>query len=160
MLEWAVIQCDSTLVVVAIIMWQLKTMVTIMCHNNELSLRVNWIGRLLPDSEFLMLFAGNSQILLKIFVILIFWTGSPESVSKQPTQIIFELNLSLRHIIVTLVMMKTVAVDASTQNPYPWTMFIEHSWTFSQCQWATHCSQFELLMFFFVKRPMWWSHTW
>ena len=56
-------------------------------------------------------------------------------------------------------MMKTVAVDASTQNPYPWTMFTEHySWTFSQCQWATHCSQFELLMFF-VKRPMWWSHT-
>ena len=46
-------------------------------------------------------------------------SGSPESVSKQPTQIIFELNLSLRHIIVTLVMMKTVAVDASTQNPYP-----------------------------------------
>ena len=39
--------------------------------------------------------------------------------SKQPTQLIVELNLSLRYIIVTLVMMKTVAVDASTQNPYP-----------------------------------------
>ena len=46
------------------------------------------------------------KILLKMSVISILFnfhvSGSPESVSKQPTQLILELYSSLRHIIVTL----------------------------------------------------------
>ena len=38
---------------------------TIMCRNDELS----WFGCLLTDWEIFILFAENSQILLKIFVI-------------------------------------------------------------------------------------------
>ena len=65
------------------------------------------VGCLLTDSELFILFAENSQILLKISVILILLTfmylsGSTAFVSKQPTQLIDELNSSLRHIIVTL----------------------------------------------------------
>ena len=43
----------------------MKTIVTIMCRNDELSLRMSWVGCLLKDSELFILFAENSQILLK-----------------------------------------------------------------------------------------------
>ena len=73
---------------------------TIMCRNDELSLTIQ---------SFLSydLFAENSQIHLKISVIPILFkfhlSGSTYFVSKQPTQLIVQLNSSLRHIIVTFV---------------------------------------------------------
>ena len=48
--------------------------VTIMCHDDQLSLTKNWVGCLLTDSKIFILFAENSQILLKISVIHILWT--------------------------------------------------------------------------------------
>ena len=71
---------------------------------------------------------GITEILRRIWLFSANKIESSESFSKQPTQLIVEINSSLRHIIVTKVMMKTVAVDASTQNPYPWTMNNVH-WT-------------------------------
>ena len=51
-----------------------KTIVTIMCSNDELSWTVSWVGCLLIDSALFILFAENSQILLKISVIPILLT--------------------------------------------------------------------------------------
>ena len=48
--------------------------VTIMCHNDELSSIMSWVGCILKDSELFILFADNSQILLKISVIPILLT--------------------------------------------------------------------------------------
>ena len=48
--------------------------VTILCRNDELSSTMSWVGCLLPDSELFILFAENSQILLKISVIPILLT--------------------------------------------------------------------------------------
>ena len=45
-----------------------KTHVTIMCRNDELSSTMSWVGYL-TDSALFILFAENSQILLKISVI-------------------------------------------------------------------------------------------
>ena len=45
---------------------------------------------------------GITEILRKIWLFSANKTKSSESFSKQPTQLIVELNLSLRHIIVTL----------------------------------------------------------
>ena len=42
---------------------------TIMCHNDELSSTMSWVGCLLKVSELFILFAENSQTLLKISVI-------------------------------------------------------------------------------------------
>jgi hypothetical protein len=75
-----------------------------MCRNDELSSTMSWIGCLLTDLELFILFAENSQILLKISVIPILLTlksGSTEIVSEQPTQLIVQLNSSLLHMIVT-----------------------------------------------------------
>ena len=46
-----------------------KTIVTIMCSNDELSWTMSWVGCLLIDSTLFILFAENNQILLKISVI-------------------------------------------------------------------------------------------
>ena len=43
--------------------------VTIMCRNDELRSTMSWVGYLLKDSVLFVLFAENSQILLKISVI-------------------------------------------------------------------------------------------
>ena len=48
--------------------------VSIICCNDELSLTMSWVGCLLKDSEIFILFAENSQILVKISVISIFLT--------------------------------------------------------------------------------------
>ena len=63
---------------------------TIMCRNDELSSMMSWIGCLLKDAELFILFAENSQILLKILVITILLTFIylVALVSKQPTQLI------------------------------------------------------------------------
>ena len=45
-----------------------------MCRNDELSYTMSWIGYLLKDSELFILFAENSQILLKVSVIPILLT--------------------------------------------------------------------------------------
>ena len=77
--------------------------VTIMCRNDKLSLTLSWVSCLLKDSELFTLFAENSQILLKIAVIPILLKFIYlVSVSKQPTQLIVQLNSSLRDIIATL----------------------------------------------------------
>ena len=50
-------------------MYQLIIYVTIMCHNDELSSTMSLVGRLQKDSELLILFAENRQIVLKISII-------------------------------------------------------------------------------------------
>ena len=59
------------------------------------------VGYLLKDLDFFNLFAENSQILLIISVIpnLLTFIYLVALVSKQPTQLIVQLNSSLRHII-------------------------------------------------------------
>ena len=52
----------------------MMTIVTIMCRNDELSYTMSWVGCLLKKSELFILFAENSQILLKISVIPILLT--------------------------------------------------------------------------------------
>ena len=89
----------------------LHCFVTIICRNDELSSTVSRVGCLLKDSEFFfILFAENSQILLKISVIPILLSfiylvalnlGNWSYFGKQPTQLIVQLNSSLRHISVT-----------------------------------------------------------
>ena len=64
---------------------------TIMCSNDELSSTLSWVCCLLKNSELFILFAINSQILLKNFVISTF--------SKQSTQLIVQLNSLLRQMI-------------------------------------------------------------
>ena len=67
---------------------QIVSTVTIMCRNDELSLTMSWVGCLLKNSELFVLFAENSQILLKISdipVLLIHVSGGTKSVNKQPT---------------------------------------------------------------------------
>ena len=76
-----------------------ESYVTIMCRNDELNSTLSWVGCLLKDSELLILFAENSQILLKISVIpilltFIYLVALNLLVNNQ-------LNSSLRHIIVT-----------------------------------------------------------
>ena len=77
-----------------------KPFVTIMCHNDELSYTMIRVNCLLKDSEFFILFAENSQILLKISIIpilltFIYLVALYLLVNNQ-------LNSSLQHIIVTL----------------------------------------------------------
>ena len=66
------------------------------------------VGYLLKDSKLFILFAENSQIVLKIYVIpillaFIYLVALYLLVfSKQPTQLIIQLTSSLRHIIVTI----------------------------------------------------------
>ena len=47
---------------------------SIICHNDELSSTMSWVDLLLKDSELFILFAENSQILLKISGIPILFT--------------------------------------------------------------------------------------
>ena len=83
---------------------------------------MSWVGCLLPDSELFIIFAENSQILLKISVIPILFhvSGSPESVSKQPTQLIVKLNSSMRHIIVTNFTLKSLIDKQTGINKQGW----------------------------------------
>ena len=53
---------------------KLELNVTIMCRNDELSSKLSWVSCLLKDSKIFILFAENSQILLKISVIPIILT--------------------------------------------------------------------------------------
>ena len=46
-----------------------STIESIICRNDELNSTMSWVGCLLKDSELFILFAENSQILLKISVI-------------------------------------------------------------------------------------------
>ena len=48
---------------------RLETIVTIICRNDELSSTMSWVGCLPKDSELFILFAENTQILLKASVI-------------------------------------------------------------------------------------------
>ena len=61
---------------------------------------MSWVGCLLKDSEFFVLFAEHSQIHLKISVIPILLTFmclvAMESVSKQPTQLIIAADNGLK----------------------------------------------------------------
>ena len=65
------------------------------------------VGCLLPDSELFILFAENSQILLKIFVIPILLTFTYlvalDLLINKQTHLIVQLDPSLRHLIVTLI---------------------------------------------------------
>ena len=53
---------------------------------------MSWVGSLLKDSEFIILFAENNQILFKFsvipFLLTFMYMVALESVSKQPTQLI------------------------------------------------------------------------
>ena len=86
-----------------------ETFVTIMCPNDELSSTMSWVGCLLKDSELFILFAENSQILLKISVIpilltFIYLVALNLLVNNQ-------LNSSLWHIIVTFIVCVEVSRD-------------------------------------------------
>ena len=62
---------------------------------------MSWVGCLLKDSELLILFAENSQIILKISVIPILLTF----IYREARNLLVnnQLNSSLRHLIVTQV---------------------------------------------------------
>ena len=70
-----------------------------MCCNDELSSTMSWVDCLLKDSELFILFAENSQILLKISVIKIIWTFI--YLVALNLLVNNQLNSSLRQIIVT-----------------------------------------------------------
>jgi len=70
---------------------------TIMCHNDELSSTMSWVGWLLKDSELFILFAENRQIRLKISVIPILLTFI--YLVALYLFVINQLNSSLRHTI-------------------------------------------------------------
>ena len=77
-----------------------------MCCNDELSLTMSWIGCLLtdsglPDTYMKVKRVGITEILRRIWLFSANKIKSSESFSKQSTQLIFKLNSSLRHIIVT-----------------------------------------------------------
>ena len=71
------------------------TFVTIMCHNDELSSTLSWVGCLLPDSKLFILFAESSQNPSQNFCyshsLKFHLSGSTKSVSKQPTQLNVQL---------------------------------------------------------------------
>ena len=75
-------------------------------HDIELSSTMSWVGCLLKDSELFILFAANSQILLKISVIPILLTFiylvALNLLVNNQLQLIIQLNLSLQHTIITL----------------------------------------------------------
>ena len=77
-----------------------NTIVTIMCRNDELS----WLftNRFRATRYMKVKRMGITEILRRIWLFSANKTKSSESFSKQPTQLIVELNSSLRHIIVTL----------------------------------------------------------
>ena len=81
---------------------------------------MSWVGRLVTDSELFILFAENSQILLKISV-------STEFVSKQPTQLIVLLNSSLRQNLGTKVVVNSVLWGAKLMHLF--TILIMHFYT-------------------------------
>ena len=70
------------------------------CRNDELSSMLILLF-LLKNSELFILLAKSFSNFCYSHSLDFHVSGSPESVSKQPTQLIFELNLSLWHIIVT-----------------------------------------------------------
>ena len=75
------------------------TIVTIMCRNDELSSTISCVGCLVSTTRFrpFILFAENSsQILLKIYSHSLNFHVSG---SKKPTQLIVQLNSSLRPLI-------------------------------------------------------------
>ena len=76
-----------------------------MCRNDDLSLTMSWVGCLLKYSQIFILFAENSQILQNFSFIPILLTFvylvAHNLLVKKPTQLIAQLNTSLRHIIVT-----------------------------------------------------------
>ena len=80
---------------------------TIMCHNDELSSMISWVGCFLNDSELFYLicrkYPNPSQNFCYSHSLNFHVSGSTKSVSKQPTQLIVKLNSSLGHIIVTVV---------------------------------------------------------
>ena len=67
-----------------------------MCRNDELSSTISCVGCLVFTTRFrpFILFAENSQILLKIYSHSLNFhvSGSPEYVSKQPTQLIIAVH--------------------------------------------------------------------
>ena len=84
-----------------------------MCRNDELSSTMSWVSCLLKDSELFILFAENSQILLKISVIhilltFIYLVALNLLVNNQ-------LNSSLRQIIDSLALYLALNL-AETQN--------------------------------------------
>ena len=89
---------------------------TIMCRNDELSWTISCVGCLLPDSvlpdkRMLRGWENPPEILKRIWLFSVNKIKSSESVSKQPTQLIVELDSSVRHIIVT-------KIDVSHQQSY------------------------------------------
>ena len=75
--------------------------VTIMWRNDEMGLMMRWGGCSQNDSELYMVFAENSQILLKISVILILLTFI--CLVSLNLLVNNQLNSSLQHIIVTYI---------------------------------------------------------
>ena len=64
-----------------VILCQINIFESIICRNDELSSTMSWVGCLLKDSELFILFAVNSQILLKISVIPILLTFMTQNIT-------------------------------------------------------------------------------
>ena len=84
--------------------------VTIMCRNNELS----WLftNRFSATRYMKVKRMGITEILRRIWLFSANKIKSSESFSKQPTQLIVELNSSLQHIIVTQIRAENPIVQA------------------------------------------------
>ena len=76
----------------------LSSIESIICRNDELSWTMSWVGCLLKDSDVLIIFAVNSQILSVIPILLTFMYLVALNLLVNS-----QLNSSLWHIIVTLV---------------------------------------------------------
>ena len=90
---------------------RLRANVTIMCRNDEFS----WLftKRLSTTRLLKVQRMERKDILRRIWLFSANKIKSSESFSKQPTQLIVELNSSLRHIIVTQVWQETHAWNIS-----------------------------------------------
>ena len=80
-----------------------KIFESIICRNNELSWTMSWVSCLITDSSATRLKPvkrmGTTEILRRIWLFSANQIKSSEFLSKQPTQLIVELNSSLRQII-------------------------------------------------------------
>ena len=79
--------------------------VTIMCRNDELSGEFTWLftNRLRATRYMNFKRIGITEILRRVWLFSANKIKSSESGSKQPTQLIVQLNSSLWHIIVTFI---------------------------------------------------------
>ena len=90
-----------------------------MCRNDELDNELSWFfPNIFSATRYMKVKRmGITEILSRIWLFSVNKTKSSESFSKQPSQLIVDLNSSLRHIIVTLAV-KMDTVGKNTLSDY------------------------------------------